>query len=119
MSELETLDTKSWEALVASPAAVLVIGKSDCEACKAWSAELEAFLAEDRDWQHVRFGKLLIDQPGLVSFKRANAWLAEVDTLPFNVIYVEGQPVKRFAGGGVERLLSRLARVVGPPPAGG
>lgn len=117
MSALETLDGTTWEAFVASPAAVLVIGKSDCEACKAWSEELEGFLANDRDWRHVRFGKLLVDTPGLVSFKRGNPWLAEVDVLPYNVIYVGGEAKKRFAGGGIDRLVSRLERTVGPAPS--
>jgi hypothetical protein len=113
MSErLEAIDGTSWEAFVAAPAAVLMIGKSDCEACAAWTGELRAMLAADERWRDVRFGKLLLDKPGLVSFKRANPWLAEVDQLPFNVIYVNGEPVKRFAGSGVERLVSRLERVL-------
>jgi hypothetical protein len=118
MSRLETVDGRSWEAFVAAPAAVLMLGKSDCEACRAWTEELDAFLEGDRAWRHVRFGKLLLDVPGLVSFKRANPWLAEVDALPFHVIYVGGEPVKRFAGGGAERLVTRLERLVGPPRPG-
>jgi hypothetical protein len=113
MSErLEAIDGTNWEAFVAAPVAVLVIGKSDCAACSAWSEELTAMLATDERWRDVRFGKLLLDKPGLVSFKRANPWLAEADQLPFNVIYVNGEPVKRFAGSGVERLASRLERVL-------
>lgn len=116
MSErLEAIDGSSWEAFVAAPAAVLMIGKSDCEACSAWSEELRALLASDERWAHVRFGKLLLDKPGLVAFKRANPWLAEVDQLPFNVIYVNGELVKRFAGSGAERLVSRLERAVPAP----
>lgn len=112
MSErFETLDGKSWEAFVSAPVAVLVLGKSDCEACRAWTEELSTWLGHDETFQHVRFGKLLLDTPGLVSFKRANPWIAEVDTLPFNLIYVGGERVKQFAGGGVERLVSRLERV--------
>ena len=115
MSErLETIDGSNWEAFVAAPVAVLMIGKSDCEACNAWTEELRALLAADDRFGDVRFGKLLLDKPGLVSFKRANPWLAEVDQLPFNVIYVDGEPVKRFAGSGAERLVSRLERVRAP-----
>jgi hypothetical protein len=116
MSErLEAIDGSTWEAFVAAPAAVLMLGKSDCEACAAWTEELRALLASDERWRHVRFGKLLLDKPGLVSFKRANPWLAEVDQLPFNVIYVNGEAVKRFAGSGAERLVSRLERAVPAP----
>jgi len=112
MSErLEAIDGTNWEAFVAAPVAVLMIGKSDCEACKAWTEELDALLERDERWRHVRFGKVLLDKPGLVSFKRANPWIAELEHLPFNVIYVNGEPVKRFAGGGAERLESRLEQV--------
>lgn len=114
-ARIEAVDGSTWESFVSSPAAVLVIGKSDCHACASWSEELEALLERDARWGHVRFGKLLLDKPGLVSFKRANPWLAEVDQLPFNVIYVNGQPVKRFAGGGAERLVFRLEQVAAPP----
>jgi hypothetical protein len=114
MSErLETIDGRNWEAFVASPAAVLVLGKSGCEACAAWSAELSEFLARDEAFRHVRFGKLLLDTPGLVSFKRANPWVAGLDALPFTVVYVKGERIKEFAGGGAERLVSRLERALG------
>ena len=59
----------------------------------------------------MRFGKIFLDKPGLVSFKRANPWLAEVDVLPFNIIYKNGNKEKTFAGKGVERLTNRLERI--------
>ncbi len=119
MSEprLEMIDGQNWEAFVASPAAVLMIGKSDCAACAAWTAELGAFLETDERWRHVRFGKLLLDKPGLISFKRANPWIAELHDLPTNVLYVNGHETKRFAGSGVERLVTRLERGVGEATA--
>ena len=108
MSRLEQIDGTNWRDFVQAPVAVLVIGKSDCPACGSWSEELEKFLAEDKDWTHVRFGKMLVDKPGLIDFKRASPWLAEVDELPFNQIYVKGERSKAYPGGGTERLLSRL-----------
>ncbi|HTY19030.1 MAG TPA: hypothetical protein VMH82_14975 [Myxococcota bacterium] len=116
MSRLEILDGKSWQAFLEAPAAVLVLGKSGCDACSTWASELERFLDGDQRWQHVRFGKLLLDTPGLVSFKRANPWVAELDALPFTVIYRDGQRSKDFAGGGVERLVTRLERALAPAP---
>lgn len=110
---LEMLDGKSWEAFLASPAAVLMLGKSDCPACAEWTAELESFLEADARWTHVRFGKLLLDTPGLVSFKRANPWIAELDMLPVTLVFVNGKEAKRFAGGGVERLVTRMERALG------
>jgi hypothetical protein len=112
---LEKLDGKNWESLLSAPAAVLMLGKSDCPACAEWTAELEGFLATDDRFRHVRFGKLLLDTPGLVSFKRANPWIAELDVLPVNVLYVNGQEVKRFAGSGVDRLVTRLEKAAPLP----
>lgn len=111
-SRLELLDGKSWESFLAAPAAVLMLGKSDCAACAAWTEELEAFLESDERWSHVRFGKLLLDTPGLIAFKRANPWIAELDVLPVNVVYVNGQESKRFAGSGIDRLVTRLERAL-------
>jgi hypothetical protein len=107
---LELLDGKTWEAFLASRVAVLMLGKSDCHACAEWTDELVAFLAADTRWRDVRFGKILLDTPGLVSFKRANPWIAELDVLPVTLVFVNGKEAKRFAGAGVERLVTRLER---------
>ena len=119
MDRLETLDDGTWPDFLAAPAAVLMLGKSDCEICEAWTGELEGFLAEDADWTSVRFGKMLLDQPGLRAFKKANAWLAEVEQLPMTLVYQDGQRKKDFLGGGIDRLLNRLKRVFGGVAAGG
>jgi hypothetical protein len=105
---LETVDGGNWREFIASPRAVLMIGKSDCPACGAWTEELNGFLGSDGKWTDVRFGKMLLDKGGLIEFKRANAWLADVEELPFNVLYERGERAKSWPGGGVERLVSRL-----------
>ena len=113
MSRLEVVDAKNWEEFVQSPTAVLMLGKTDCAACNEWTEELTAFLGDASRYPEVRFGKIVIDKPGLVSFKRANPWLAEVDVLPFTVLYKGGEKQKTFAGKGIERLTNRLDRLVG------
>ena len=55
-----------------------------------------------------RFGKMLLDQKGLISFKRESLWLASVDALPTTVIYIKGERVKIVAGGGWEQLQEAL-----------
>jgi len=115
MSRLEDLDGQSWKELVEGPASVLVLGKSDCAACARWSEELADFLSGDegqKDFAHVRFGKLLLDQRGLVEFKRENPWISELDVLPYNVIYKQGEKVGEFAGSGSTRLANRLRRLL-------
>ncbi|MEE9393209.1 MAG: hypothetical protein V3W41_11955 [Planctomycetota bacterium] len=113
MSDLEILDASNWEEFLKSPTAVLMLGKSDCQACSDWTVELKAFLtSEQNTFDSVRFGKLLLDQRGLIDFKKQSPWLADVDVLPFNVIYRDGEKVKDFAGSGIERLTNRLERLL-------
>ena len=113
MDRLERVDKGNWRDFVAAPVAMLMIGTSDCAACAAWTEELETFLAQDTEFTTVRFGKMLLDEGGLVDFKRANPWLAEVDVLPFNQIWVKGERSKNFAGSGVDRLVPRLRGLTG------
>ncbi|MHC4223478.1 MAG: thioredoxin domain-containing protein [Planctomycetota bacterium] len=110
---LESIDGANWEEFISAPVAVLMLGKTDCPACQAWTEELTGMLADAGRWSDVRFGKMLIDTRGLIGFKKANPWLAEVDTLPFNVIYKEGERLKTFAGGGGDRLDKRLGKILG------
>jgi hypothetical protein len=111
MTRLEAIDGATWEGLLAAPWAVLMLGKSDCEHCAEYTEELNGFLAADTTYADVRFGKILLDRGGLVGFKRANPWLADVDVLPYTLIYRGGEKVAEFAGGGIGRLQARLDRV--------
>lgn len=111
MTRLESIDRSNWEGFVSSPVAFLMIGKSDCGNCTAWTEELLEHLDDESTWADVRFGKVLVDTPGLGKFKKANPWLAEVDVLPFNVLYKNGEIVKKWPGGGYARLENRLAGI--------
>jgi hypothetical protein len=111
MTRLEAIDGTTWEAFLAAPWSVLMLGKSDCEHCAEYTEELHTFLAADRAYADIRFGKILLDRGGLVTFKRANPWLADIDVLPYTLIYRAGEKVAEFAGGGIGRLESRLERV--------
>jgi hypothetical protein len=114
VSRLEQIDGRNWEDFLQAPVAVLMLGKSDCEACAGWTRELEGFLASDSEFPHVRFGKMLLDKGGLIAFKRAHPWIAELDVLPFTQMFVAGERSKSFAGSGVERLVNRLRQIVAP-----
>jgi hypothetical protein len=113
VSRIETIDRSNWKTFVEAPLAVLMLAKTTCAHCAQWTEELASFLEDDRTYADVRFGKLYLDQPGLVEFKRDNPWLAEVDDLPTNVLYRRGERVKTWAGGGLERLRGRLDGVRG------
>lgn len=113
MSRLEVIGRETWREFLAAPAAVLMLGKSNCEACGKWTEELTAFLDSDEAWKHVRFGKLELDKGGMAEFKKENTWIADLDDLPYNIIYVDGDRKKEFLGSGVDRLVNRMQRVLG------
>ena len=110
MSRIEMLDGKNLQEFIDSKTAVLILAKTTCENCAQWSDELTAALADDEEFSTVRFGKVFLDKPGLINFKKANPWLAEVDVLPYNLIYCSGDNKKAWAGGGFDRLANRLRR---------
>jgi len=113
MSRLEKIEPETWREFVAAPVSVLMLGKSDCAQCAQWTEELEQFLAGDEEFARVRFGKVLLDQRGFTDLKREQRWIADVDALPFNQIFVNGERSKAFAGGGIERLKTRLRSLGG------
>lgn len=115
MAQLEELDKDTLGPFLDSPVCVLILAKTGCAACAAWGAELTAFLAtlgDDDPLSGVRYGKLILNQRGLSDFKKASPWLQDVKDLPFNVLYRDGENVRSFAGGGTERLVNRLKRVL-------
>ena len=113
MSKLEVVDADNWEEFLAAPVAVLMLARTGCGACAAWTEELVEALEADPDaWPTVRFGKVHLDKPGLADFKRANRWMADIEGLPTTVIFADGERVKTFAGGGMARLGNRLKRFV-------
>ena len=114
-SRLELLGRETWHEFLSSPAAVLVLGKSDCDACAAWTQEVKAFLADDTEWTNVRFGKIELDLGGLAAFKKENSWLAEIKDLPYTLVYVNGEKKKEFLGSGIKRLVNRMHRVFDLP----
>ncbi|HAA62020.1 MAG TPA: hypothetical protein DCE39_13935 [Planctomycetaceae bacterium] len=115
MNNLELLDRETWREFLGSPAAVLMLGKSDCDACAAWTQELKSFLADDTEWSEVRFGKLELDRGGLGAFKKENPWLADIKDLPYTLVYVNGERKKEFLGSGIDRLVNRMRRVIDSP----
>ena len=115
MAQLEILNSESLGDFLTSPHAVLVLAKSDCAACAVWSEELSGFLAalpEGHRFGGVRYGKLLLNQPGLGFFKKSSPWLKDVRDLPFTALYAGGEYQRGFIGGGQARLINRLNRIL-------
>lgn len=107
MVDVELLTKDNWQDFLKEPKAVLMLGKTTCEACKEWTADL-------KDWsdspEGIRYGKINLDEPGWGRFKLQEKWVSEVDVLPFNAIYIDGENKKSWAGGGLDRLSNRLNR---------
>ncbi len=115
---LERPEGGGWKELVSAPVAVLVLTETTCAFCHRWAEELERDLTEGGRHPGVRFGRIDLDSPEAAAFVEENReWLSRVDGVPFNVVYVGGEPRSSFAGGGAARLASRLERHT-PPPAG-
>ena len=108
MTELELLDQKSWEEFLSAPIAVLILSKNDCQACVEWAEELNTWFGSGPVPENVRFGKLLLDTPGIGRFKLAQPWVSEIDILPFNAIFINGERVQEWAGGNLPLLQNRL-----------
>ena len=107
---MEILNQSNWEEFLSSPISVLILSKTNCQSCDAWFSELETYEIPPE----IRLGKLLLDSPGLGRFKMENNWVANIDILPFNAIYVDGEVKKQWAGGGIERLQTRLNQIMSP-----
>ena len=107
---MEVLNNSTWKEFLSSPVSVLILSKTDCHLCEKWVSELETYEIPE----NARLGKLLLDSPGLGSFKMENNWVANIDILPFNAIYVDGEVKKQWAGGGIERLQTRLNQIMSP-----
>ena len=105
---MEILNQSNWEEFLSSPVSLLILSKTDCQLCDKWFSELESYELPDS----IRLGKMLLDSPGLGRFKMENNWVANIDILPFNAIFVEGKVKIQWAGGGIDRLQTRLNRFI-------
>ncbi len=106
--KVKTVDDGNWREFLDAPLAILTLSVSTCPACAAWSDELEDWLAEEPRWLDAMFGRVILDSPSVVDFKRENEWLDEIPGLPFTAIFVAGEPRTSLAGGGARRLERRL-----------
>ncbi len=119
MGKLEQIGGDNWREFIGSELAILMLGKSDCAACAAWTTELEAWLEAGPTLPAgapaARVGKMILDQRGITDFKRENMeWLKDLEDLPFTILYRHGAREKSFAGGGIDRLETRLTNLFAP-----
>lgn len=109
---IETITDKNVAELTQSVVGVLVLSKSDCGHCDRYASEIEAAQAVGR-LNDVSVGKLVLDRPGAAKFKLKNAWISQLPTLPYTVVFSEGKTLGHFATSKavyLEEKLDELAR---------
>jgi hypothetical protein len=111
MGCLETLTDENYEEFLEEGTRVLVLTQKDCPHCRAWTDEVTKFLESDEEWKEVRFARIDLASEKVEEFKKANDWLEFVPGVPFNVIFLGGEPTNSFAGSGVKRMVNRLQRL--------
>jgi hypothetical protein len=93
---------------------VLILTKSDCGYCTQYQQEIAA-LRESGGLRGPIIGKMLLDRPGSLGFKRENAWLAGVTHLPYTLIYRHGARIDEFDASKASYLAERIADLERPP----
>jgi len=113
MARLETVHDENWKCFLEQPRVVLLLTVSDCPHCKAWKEELGRFLEQGCLWEDTRFGVVTIDLPEAAEFRKENDWVEQLEGVPFNAFFSNGEPKTSFYGSGTEKLVSRLKRLSG------
>jgi len=85
---------------------VLILSSSNCAACEEWKLELSQWESPE----DIRIAEINLDQPRFGSFKSTHPWVADIDILPFNAIFIDGEVVEQWSGGSFEHLDKRLQR---------
>lgn len=106
-SEYMRVTDDTFENLLAAERAVLVIGKSDCGYCYQYEKDI-AELVDTPAYAGIVFGKLVLDERGSTQIKRANPWIADLEELPYTVLYRDGNPVSAFAASKASYLKEQL-----------
>ena len=97
--------TDAHRALGMTKPTLLILGRPTCDDCQEFYRRLNA-------WEPpfpLEVLTLNLRAPEGDEFRFANPWVAAIDFVPFNVLYVNGEPVDQWAGGDLTRLESSLS----------
>ena len=83
---------------------LLILGRPSCDDCVEWYAALATWTPP----HPLKVCTLDLSTELGEVFKEHHAWTAHIEMIPFNVLYVDGEPVDQWAGGSVERLVKAL-----------
>lgn len=117
--ELPPITDDELGQFFAADLAVLVVTLTTCDACAVYEADVLDHWP-GTGMGEVALAKLVLDGPGLSRFQQENPWLAELDFLPYTLLYVRGVAVEEFATSHATYLLDRLvSRRTGDRPWSG
>ncbi len=88
---------------------LLILGRPTCDDCQEFYKRLNA-------WESpipLEVLTLNLRAPEGDGFRFANPWVAAIDFVPFNVLYLNGEPVDQWTGGDLARLESGLSALEG------
>lgn len=108
MATMEQLDEGTWEKFLSAPLAVLMLSKKQCISCTQLNEELSNWLSSGTGPLQARFGKVMLDDPGMSRFKLAQPWISHIDIMPFMAIFVHGERVSEWGGGTLSRLQNKV-----------
>jgi hypothetical protein len=105
--ELLTVDDRNLDEIRDANLGALILTTSDCGYCAQYVTEIAALRARGR-LREVVIGKMVLDRPGSVGFKRDNPWLAGLKNLPHTLVYRRGAKVDEFSASRGAYLLERI-----------
>ena len=83
---------------------LLILGRPTCDDCQAFYARLAT-------WDPpvpMEVLTLNLRAPEGAAFRELYSWVEHIESVPFNLLYVDGEPVDQWAGGNLERLMASL-----------
>jgi len=88
---------------VAQPT-LLILGRPTCDDCQAYYAQLATWSPP----VEMEVLTLNLRAPEGAAFRKRHSWVEHIDSVPFNVLYVNNEPVDQWTGGDLVRLMSGL-----------
>jgi hypothetical protein len=93
--------SNNWEEIISSPLSLVIFTKNECKDCKQW---LDKLNVSDR-FEKMIYAVMNLSDKGLGKIKIENPWISQIDILPFNVLFVEGELQENWSGANEDRLI--------------
>ena len=84
---------------------LLILGRPSCDDCQAFYARLKLWKSP----VPLEVLTLNLRASEGEAFRSANPWVNAIDFVPFNVLYLNGEPVDQWTGGDLARLETGLS----------